>query len=432
MTARITKLTIFHKMLVAPILGLLLYSVFLAYSYNEHRLSSLTIETVHKKHLPALELASENILLFSKITDQLKDAVLASEKEWIENTRTDKKNIEKNLKKIRTYSGVVPDDQINKLLGDFYLYYKNAYALSLEFLNNTANADERNTLINNVKHFTHNASERFDSIKLSIQSAFTQRINETNERLHQLTMVGVVIGILLIFVIVSVTFVLSISTRRSLREVINPLKDIATGQADFSKRLAQHSQDEMGELVKWFNVLSEKLEQDHKKIELLSITDKLTQLFNRTKIDDVFQNELSTAERYGDNLSIILIDLDHFKEVNDTHGHQVGDIILQELAGILKNNVRKTDYVGRWGGEEFIIITPRTNLKQAIQQAEKLRQTIADFKFTAIGKKTASFGVASYHNSDEEKTMTKRADDCLYIAKENGRNQVVDENRLKQ
>lgn len=165
---------------------------------------------------------------------------------------------------------------------------------------------------------------------------------------------------------------------------------------------------------------------DKKLIEELSIKDKLTNVYNRLKLDDVLFYELSQAKRYNLALSIILIDIDRFKSVNDNYGHQVGDTVLQEFANILVKNSRDTDTVGRWGGEEFLIIMPKTSLEDSKKVAEKIRKTVEEFDFSTVGYKTASFGVSSFsHEDDSEQRLIERADKGLYIAKENGRNRVI-------
>lgn len=163
---------------------------------------------------------------------------------------------------------------------------------------------------------------------------------------------------------------------------------------------------------------------DKKRIEELSVTDKLTQLDNRLKLDEYFSIKLASARRYHTHFSVIIIDIDYFKLVNDTWGHQAGDDVLKEFAAIIKNNVRETDVVGRWGGEEFLILSANTELDGAIVLSEKLREMVSLFKFSFAGHKTASFGVSSYHDGDDEKTMIKRADEALYRAKAGGRDRV--------
>lgn len=163
---------------------------------------------------------------------------------------------------------------------------------------------------------------------------------------------------------------------------------------------------------------------DKKRVEELSITDRLTKLYNRLKLDELFASFLNSAKRHQIPLSIILLDIDKFKLVNDTYGHQVGDSLLQEIATLLKTNVRLEDAVGRWGGEEFLILLPNSDEKAACLLAEKLRNLIEMQDFTHVGHRTASFGVASYHLDDDEKSMVARADEALYRAKEKGRNRV--------
>lgn len=163
---------------------------------------------------------------------------------------------------------------------------------------------------------------------------------------------------------------------------------------------------------------------DKKRAEELSITDPLTGLCNRLKLDELFHTYIHVSQRHGTPFSILLLDIDRFKSVNDTYGHQVGDTVLQEFADILRKNVRTEDVVGRWGGEEFMILAPGSDIEAAKRLAQKLRVEVETFSFSTIGHKTCSFGVSSYHKGDDEKSMVSRADDALYRAKANGRNRV--------
>lgn len=163
---------------------------------------------------------------------------------------------------------------------------------------------------------------------------------------------------------------------------------------------------------------------DKKRTEELSITDRLTGLYNRLKLDELFEANLHTAQRHNTAFSIILLDIDKFKTVNDTFGHQVGDEVLKEFSTLLKNNIRTEDILGRWGGEEFLILAPGSDLNAATSLAEKLRQSVANHSFKTIGHKTSSFGVSSFYWGDDQKSMVSRADEALYRAKENGRNRV--------
>ena len=163
---------------------------------------------------------------------------------------------------------------------------------------------------------------------------------------------------------------------------------------------------------------------DKKRVEKLSVTDKLTQLYNRVKLDEIFTIEIAKFRRYNTSFSMILLDIDHFKEVNDTHGHNVGDTILREIANILKSSVRVEDVVGRWGGEEFIILTNNYSIEGLLSLAEKVRKNIENYDFTVVGKKTASFGISTLTEEDTQESMVARADKSLYHAKKTGRNKV--------
>lgn len=164
---------------------------------------------------------------------------------------------------------------------------------------------------------------------------------------------------------------------------------------------------------------------DKKTVEELAVLDKLTGLYNRLKLDEVFEYELAKVKRYHEALSLIMVDIDKFKSVNDNYGHQVGDLVLRDLAKILKSSIRQTDTLGRWGGEEFLIICPQTDIKSAYSIADKIRQKIEEYSFSIVGCRTASFGVASYVDDDIQETLISRADKALYMAKESGRNRVV-------
>ncbi|MDD4504916.1 MAG: diguanylate cyclase [Sulfurospirillaceae bacterium] len=163
---------------------------------------------------------------------------------------------------------------------------------------------------------------------------------------------------------------------------------------------------------------------DKKRIEELSITDTLTNLYNRLKLNELFSLHLSLAKRHGSPFSVIMLDIDKFKLVNDTYGHQVGDGLLQEIAKLLKESIRLEDVVGRWGGEEFLILLPSTTLDAASALAELLRARIQDNHFSVVDVCTVSLGVATFNIDDDQMSIVARADEALYRAKEKGRNRV--------
>lgn len=169
---------------------------------------------------------------------------------------------------------------------------------------------------------------------------------------------------------------------------------------------------------------TKELEISNKELEKLATTDVLTKLFNRVKLNESLENEINRANRGHYFFGVIILDIDLFKSTNDTYGHNVGDKVLEEFAHILKTQIRVTDIVGRWGGEEFVIICPQTNIQGVHRLAEQLRYSIEINDFSTVGKKTASFGITLFKKKDSIQSIIARADEALYIAKENGRNKV--------
>lgn len=161
------------------------------------------------------------------------------------------------------------------------------------------------------------------------------------------------------------------------------------------------------------------------QLEQLSITDKLTGIYNRHHLDKVLLEQLALSKRHHRPLTVVLFDLDYFKELNDTHGHQMGDQILQDFAELVKNSVRVSDVFGRWGGEEFLLICPETTLQQAIGVADKIRSKLEQHEFEGGIRQRVSAGVMALSEGMTVDQLLSAVDKQLYIAKESGRNQVV-------
>lgn len=156
----------------------------------------------------------------------------------------------------------------------------------------------------------------------------------------------------------------------------------------------------------------------------LAMTNSLTQVDNRRLLTQLLYEEVTRAERHNLPLSVLMFDLDRFKDINNSFGHNTGDKVLQEVAGQLRQAIRTSDPFGRWGGDEFLVLATNTDGKQAVELAERLRESLEDFQFNSVGKVTASFGVTTYQKGDSPETLIRRADMGLYKAKSCGRNWV--------
>lgn len=152
--------------------------------------------------------------------------------------------------------------------------------------------------------------------------------------------------------------------------------------------------------------------------------DYLTGIYNRRMFSEQMEAEHQRARRYGSELSLIMFDLDHFKRINDTYSHNIGDHVLKEVAQLVSDNIRAYDIFARWGGEEFIVLIPKNDQKHAVILAEKLRCLFEVHDFGNGLQVTASFGVTQFKLDDNAASFTARADEAMYLAKINGRNRI--------
>ena len=166
------------------------------------------------------------------------------------------------------------------------------------------------------------------------------------------------------------------------------------------------------------------LQAANAELQRLATTDRLTGAWNRTYLEETLVAEMGRAERYRQPLSLLIFDIDHFKAINDSHGHLVGDEVLIELTRRVRAHLRAVDVLARWGGEEFVLLLPHCGAVEARRVADKLRALVAEPPFPVAGQVTASFGLAQWQPEEPLDTWLKRADDALYAAKAAGRNRV--------
>lgn len=183
-------------------------------------------------------------------------------------------------------------------------------------------------------------------------------------------------------------------------------------------------EDLIQERTKELELLNKQLKNKIKEIEYTASYDIVTEIYNRRKLEELFDIEISRAKRYSHDLSVVLIDIDKFKKFNDLYGHKVGDKVLFSLSSLIKTNIRSVDVFARWGGEEFIILFPNTSKEDAINKAEILRKKIEENLIIEDRIITCSFGVSSYIEGDDENSIFLRIDKALYLAKHDNRNNV--------
>jgi diguanylate cyclase (GGDEF)-like protein len=243
---------------------------------------------------------------------------------------------------------------------------------------------------------------------------------------------------ILIIGLVAILLAWSLSTSLSKRfilpliELKKRVNTIIAGDWDHGSDY-QYPKNEIGTIATAIEQLTEnelydrniELQTINKKLELLSTTDQLTKLLNRRKINSELEKEWKRATRYGNKFSIIMFDIDWFKKINDTYGHQAGDSVLSEIAQLTKETLRSVDIVGRWGGEEFLVLCPEINLNEAKVLAIKLCSTIENYRFTVGATITISAGLCEFDEQESIEEMIREVDEKLYEAKRRGRNTVV-------
>ncbi len=184
--------------------------------------------------------------------------------------------------------------------------------------------------------------------------------------------------------------------------------------------------EELAETQRQLLRANRELKRNEATIQELMLTDSLTGVGNRRRLDEALAIEVERGRRYGNTLCLLIMDLDHFKEVNDRYGHAVGDEVLKRFAALLRDHCRQSDLVARFGGEEFVLLLPDVHLESAVACAERIRQRLASQPLAPqVGRVTASFGVAMLSSNEEGGDLLRRADQALYRSKKEGRNRVT-------
>jgi diguanylate cyclase (GGDEF)-like protein len=271
-----------------------------------------------------------------------------------------------------------------------------------------------------------------------VSSAYVDELEAVSSRLHN-DIIYLGGFLMLLSVLFSVYF---------LHRLLYPIQQLAATAREIAKgnygiRTTVHSSDEIGMLAKDFNVMVDRLE-DHisnldkkvkektKALEKLVVTDALTQLYNRRYFSEISEEMYLLGKRDGTPLSMIMLDIDRFKRINDTYGHQVGDKVIMALSHCIKEIKRKSDIACRYGGEEFILLLPKTEKEGALELSERLRQKIEERTVKLEDGKqvhfTVSIGVSEvdYVTDKNIEDVIRRADDAMYMAKREGRNRICD------
>ncbi|GEM_PF-1038148 len=268
------------------------------------------------------------------------------------------------------------------------------------------------------------AIDRLKTVEDKSLEVVGRKADDRLAELQRRMIAGILMTVAAGLVVLALTVSAIISLLRALGRVLTSMEHIAASQ-DFHSRIPADTQDEIGRISRSFNHLLDIAERLLKEKDFLATTDPLTGIYNRLQFAKVCTEEAERKRRHYAPMALIIFDIDHFKRINDTYGHNVGDDVLKALAKRVLDETRSTDFFGRWGGEEFVLLLREEGCDAAMVTAEKLRHLIVDTEFPTVGKLTCSFGVAAWNPDDTEASLVARADSALYASKDGGRNRVT-------
>lgn len=277
-------------------------------------------------------------------------------------------------------------------------------------------------LLQKLNPYYETANTQADALLQKILETAKARYSDAEERYA--TIRNIVIGSTLLgFLLAAVAAIWLIrSIMRPLNRAVGYFRDIAQGNLD--EEIAVSGKDEIGQVLGALATMQGKLKIIINELNLLASTDKMTGSWNRRRLEETVISEMDRLKRYGHPLCLMVLDIDFFKKINDRYGHGAGDFVLIELAALVRESLRSSDSLTRWGGEEFIVLCPNTTLSTASLLAERLRNAIACTSFPEVEQVTVSVGVAECEVGETFEQWFKRADEALYRAKSGGRNQV--------
>lgn len=246
---------------------------------------------------------------------------------------------------------------------------------------------------------------------------------EVFSQLARLRNVTLLIMAGMLVVATTLGYALGLFIARPLNRLTRGAAKVAAGDLEVDLPIAAGG--EVGYLTEVFNNMVARLRASREELELLSVTDPLTGLYNRRRMMEVLENEVRRSQRLDHTFAVLMIDVDHFKQYNDAHGHPAGDEALKRVAAVLRDATRDVDFVARYGGEEFFVLMPETDVARAAEVADRIRERLAA-EMPANGGVTLSFGIAEFPaHGDTGPALIAVADAALYEAKHQGRDQVV-------
>ena len=423
------RLSLLKKVILVPIISMILSAFMTIINYSTSNSIALNTQNLYKELIPSFELSTNNKLLLNQISDNFSNAIFLSEIMFIEQNNTLSKQIKENLFSILEMN---PNKEIiEKSLEAFERYYSIALKTTIHIINSDISNSSKIENSNELFETLIETKNSFDILDEEIKKNMNEKFNNIDYTIQVIVNNELYTIFLMYFILIISTFFIYKNINKKFKLLLKDIVTLSKSSLESRKRIQKVSNDELGQLTNSLNEILENYENNVEQLNKekmnyfdLSHKDKLTNLFNRHYLDSVlvnYEEEMKNGLVYG----IILIDVDNFKKINDTFGHQVGDNVLIVIADILNKNIRKIDVVGRWGGEEFLCIIKVDDKIALYQIAENLREIIDKTNIQVVENVTVSLGCALLNKEKDSSQLIENADKALYQAKSLGKNRVV-------
>lgn len=402
-------------------------AVYMIYT-NSVRITELSAK-INSENVSSITLAQNMLKQLIYGDWALSQYLLSSDPSWVNECYKSQREFKESLREVKRLAS---NDRKRALVEEIKQLFQRYGQQSRTFIQRF----DQGIISRDQQQYFRTQQSVVEPIMERLRDLITQNESQLDTRLDQAQDLkrwneGLSIGVVLFVTLISalLVFVLNQSIINPINRLMDGVRKFANG--NFSAQVPVTSQDEIGELSAAFNVMAKNIRNDRQKLTALTITDEKTGLYNFRYFKQEIGEEMKRAERYGRNLALVILDIDFFKHYNDTNGHSMGDLLLKELSTLLKESVRETDIVARFGGEEFVLLLPETARPLAFKLADNIRLRIKNRVFPMEEKQphkdlTVSMGVAAYPSKNivSPDSLIEKADQALYRAKKLGRNRV--------
>jgi len=411
---------------------LLFFTLFAVVSFAALYLSNRSVQTIAEaasgvvnEHLPMVQWLDRMEVAVEKQNNDIYRSVISKDAKWLDEVELDRAEFARAFSEVQKWALEAEQERLAQI-DETYVDYDNETRMvllnALHGLPQAVPLQKADKDMMKIQSLIEEISLLRQGMTLSDQGQISQTV--TSHRRF---------GYYFLFTIAAFFLFLAFYLWRFL---VQPLTLLLEGIRNFTHgktdvQIPPVGKDELGELQEAFNEMSREIDSERRRLRTESQSDSLTGLYNMRYFRIQLAEEFSRSQRYARPLTLLMIDVDHFKGYNDRNGHPAGDIVLKEVSRILNRNVRGTDVIARYGGEEFVVLLPETPLESALHVAEKIRNAVEGHHFPFAAHQggqrlTVSVGVASYPDNHitSDQDLIECSDKALYAAKKNGRNQV--------